>query len=201
MIGRIRNILARLYRAEDVLLVHQSPEQWDEQFRKGRWSRLTHRQPNTALIAGMVLDEAAQGSRVLDVGCGNGALARLVDNSAAKVEYKGIDFSERAIEQAKASSPQMIFLVMEAENPSFASEKFDLIVFNEVLYYVDPSKALPAYRPYAVEGAVVIVSMVCSWRSRTLWRRIEKELETITTLRVVSPQTGRSWEVRRMRFR
>jgi 2-polyprenyl-3-methyl-5-hydroxy-6-metoxy-1,4-benzoquinol methylase len=70
---------------------------WDESYQEGD---LYHR---TFLFPTIIKwTAAAQGMRILDIGCGNGALARLLAKSGASLV--AVDFSEVFIEKAKQRS-------------------------------------------------------------------------------------------------
>ena len=79
----------------------------------------------------------AQGRRVLEIGCGDGAILLGVAKIAESAV--GIDFSPEAIDRAKAAAAQAglgpdraKFLVMDAEKLEFDSHSFDLVVDHEV---------------------------------------------------------------------
>jgi ubiquinone/menaquinone biosynthesis C-methylase UbiE len=76
----------------------------------------------------LIFEEPLEGSVVLDVGCGTGALSFEVAKSAKKVI--GIDISEKAIEKARMREKSNIsFLVMDAENMNFLKlGEIDMVV-------------------------------------------------------------------------
>ncbi|CAD6559874.1 Ubiquinone biosynthesis O-methyltransferase, mitochondrial [Paraburkholderia kirstenboschensis] len=74
-------------------------------------------------------------ARVLDVGCGTGILARWLSGAAIS-SYLGIDLSEAAIEKARQSNIQGAEFAVADGTAFKTSQLFDVIVFNEVLYYI-----------------------------------------------------------------
>ena len=53
-------------------------------------------------------------------------------------------------------------------------ERFDVIVFNQSLYYLtDPAGILKKYRAMLNPGGRIIVSMVDNARTRSVWRLID----------------------------
>lgn len=99
-----------------------------------------HQCPNSAYAEARterMLAEAARGKRVLDFGCGNGHLGRvLIASGAAHVH--GIDISERLIEQAKALAGEETRLSYDvADAMTFEGGPFDVIVGNAILHHLD----------------------------------------------------------------
>lgn len=191
---RFSGFFARILRGEDIVLVPQTKERWERQFATGRWNRLQEGQANTAEIARLILEYARTKSgriRVLDVGCGNGGLARLI---ASATDYTGIDIAESAIAPARTATPQGTFFVGDAEHPREDIGTFDVLVFNELLYYLDPRTVLPRYRIHANSGAQVYISMVSFWRSWFLWRRIKRVIRLPRSFRVGNGKRN-EWDI------
>jgi len=88
--------------------------------------------------------EPKAGERILDLGCGTGALtAQIV---AAGAEVVGIDSSPEMIDQARRSYPNLSFHVADAR--SFTVEgRFDAVFSNAVLHWVkEPEQAVSRIR-------------------------------------------------------
>ncbi|MFX1290096.1 MAG: class I SAM-dependent methyltransferase [Promethearchaeota archaeon] len=64
-------------------------------------------------------------SRVLDVGCGNGAYSRILSE---KFEVIGVDISEKQIELAKQNAPNAKFICQDITRVSFPDEQFNGIL-------------------------------------------------------------------------
>lgn len=73
------------------------------------------------------------GENILDVGCGTGDLAELINQRQAQVS--GIDHSEEMIISAKNKYPHLTFYVMKAEEIQF-HQKFDAVFSNASLHWV-----------------------------------------------------------------
>lgn len=96
--------------------------------------------PATFKLAGSI----QQGTRVLDVGCGNGFLAGQFLRRGCRVV--GIDLGERGITLARRMYPDARFEIMPADDgilERLEEEPFDLVVSTEVVEH------LYSPRPYA----------------------------------------------------
>jgi alkylated DNA repair protein alkB family protein 8 len=79
----------------------------------------------------------ANGQDVLDLGCGNGRLLWLLKDY--KVNYLGIDYSQKLISVAQSNWPNTKFLVADILNLPNLKQKFDLVFCVAVLHHI-PSK-------------------------------------------------------------
>lgn len=84
----------------------------------------------------------APDSRVLDVGCGTGALTAVLADSAGAENVAGVDPSEPFVEQARIRVPGADLRVAQAEALPFEDDTFDIAVSQLVFHFVsDPPKA------------------------------------------------------------
>jgi trans-aconitate methyltransferase len=88
--------------------------------------------------------EPKSGERILDLGCGTGALTAQI--AATGAEVIGIDSSSEMIDQARRSFPQLQFEVADAR--TFALDgMFDAVFSNAVLHWVqEPELAVARIR-------------------------------------------------------
>lgn len=186
----------RLFSGQDVILVRQTREEWERQFSVGTWDRLQEGQPNTIELARLIFDYAKKRGgtiRVLDVGCGNGGLARLLDKESG-IAYTGIDISEMALAAARAAAPNARFIAADAEQSQPDDiGAFDALVFSEVLYYMNPDRVLPRYRLYATTNARVFISVLRFWRTPFIFHRIQRHLCIDARFRVAD--RARHWDM------
>ncbi len=106
------------------------------------------------------LDEAVArypaNSRVLDLGCGHGVLARRLAERGMPVT--GIDISPAVIEEARRDPAGVEFRVMNGEHLEFDNASFDLVVSSGALHHLDADRALAGIvrvlRPHG--GAVFV---------------------------------------------
>lgn len=82
------------------------------------------------------LIDAAAGSSVLDLGCGNGALTKVLYDKGYKV--KGIDASEELLSIARKEYPAIKFMQGDATN--FVIEPVDVVFSNAVFHWIDKEK-------------------------------------------------------------
>lgn len=101
-------------------------------------------------IAGQLVAELApqEGERCLDVGCGRGAVSRLLtERVGQRGEVLGIDVSSEMVRLAAQDVPGARFEVGDAVAPGPADAGWDLIASSLVLFFLaDPVAALAAWR-------------------------------------------------------
>ena len=111
-------------------------DQWDAKLYDGRHA-FVHQ-----LAAGVVDLLAPQpGERVLDLGCGTGALTQQIADAGADVF--GIDASPAMVAKATAAYPGLSFAVADATTMVF-DQPFDAVFSNAVLHWVRPPAAAVA---------------------------------------------------------
>jgi 2-polyprenyl-3-methyl-5-hydroxy-6-metoxy-1,4-benzoquinol methylase len=133
---------------------------------------------------------------VLDVGCGVGLLARRLGGEDIAA-YVGIDPSEVAIEEARRAHdrPDVTFLV--GTEPSEDLGTFDVVVCNEVLYYVDDVDALMR-QVHAVlrPGGWLLTSILRHSGDVALHRSLDHHFERVDAVTVQSHEgPGSAWRL------
>jgi len=153
---------------------------WEKRYIEGRWDliRDIDELGHYSIVVGYT-HFLKPGGNILDVGCGEGILCeRLCKSHYAN--YLGIDLSTVAIERASSKNDEKNrFLVARVEEFR-TDEKFDVIVFNECLYYMDdPVKTLQDYQSFLTSNGLFIVSMSNTLESVKIWRQISKSYSVI----------------------
>ena len=157
------------------------------------------------LEAALILDLAGDvtGRRVLDVGCGDGALAFELATRGATVT--GIDASAAMVEAAKARAKRhnanIAFQVATAENLPFSAEQFDLVTAITILCFVED--ATPVFREIARilrPGGRLVIGELGKWSAWAAARRVRAWLgsrlwqqgrfRTAGELRALAAQAG-----------
>lgn len=110
--------------------------------------------PETEELVMWVAEDAASGSRILDVGTGSGCIAIGVARSVAGARVSAIDISDAALDVARRNgakyAPEVEFLRGDAlaDFDKLFTEKFDAVVSNPP--YI-PSKDIAMMRPNVVD--------------------------------------------------
>jgi 2-polyprenyl-3-methyl-5-hydroxy-6-metoxy-1,4-benzoquinol methylase len=119
---------------------------------------------------------AAHNKDILDVGCGNGELARLCACLGGRVV--GLDINRVAIERLARDYPDVIWLSVAVGDQQFVTERaerFDRVVCAEVLQYVDALASLSwLWRLLRPGGRLVL--MVPNQRCSII-QRVEQRFE------------------------
>ena len=101
---------------------------------------------------------------VLDIGCGTGSVSLLLAELA--YEVTGVDLSEAMIACAKtkaeAAGYSVAFRVMDAFNPGFSPQQFDVIVCRHLLWALpEPALALQRWSRMLVPGGRLVLIEGC----------------------------------------
>ncbi len=175
----------------------QSKESWDQEFISGHWQCLegVGELGHYSLIVGYA--SALAPKTILDVCCGQGVLAGHL-KPVPYHRYLGIDFSSDAVGKASRihADARNRFLVADAR--AFEPEEaFDLIVFNECLYYFgNPTEMIRKYVKNLAPNGKVIISMFAAPENMAVWRLVNHELIVEDAVTVKNDKSGRSWTVK-----
>ncbi|HET9122618.1 MAG TPA: class I SAM-dependent methyltransferase [Acidiferrobacteraceae bacterium] len=166
---------------------------WNESYKNGRWMYLRGLPElgHYSIIAGYLGTVAPRGS-VLDIGCGEGLLCRLLP-AAPALEYTGIDLSSRAIDAARAEFSAAGRSFVCADFCHYQPERsWDAIVFNESLYYApEPRLVLTRYARYLKPNGVFVISMYLPRRARA-WQAVGEVCRTLDEVSV-RHANGTTW--------
>jgi SAM-dependent methyltransferase len=173
MLGRIR----RFVRRRD--WEQHSVDEWNRQYTSSTWRYLSglEQTPRYAVIEAWRRRLKPSGS-VLDLGCGEGVLFEQIAAGEA-VDYTGVDLAQVAIDAAAhkirdAARERFVCADLATFEPP-AGSAFDVIVFNEVLYYLaDPVAVVRRYRRVLAAGGLVIVSVFHT--NRRTWKAVDRSL-------------------------
>lgn len=93
---------------------------------------------------------------ILDVGCGDGSIDRLLAEASPKRSITGVDLE--AHEQWKIKKPKnLTFKAASIEKLPFKEKTFDIVMIKDVLHHLpDPEAALHEIAKYAKKQVVII---------------------------------------------
>ena len=166
-----------------------SARRWENEYRDGQWDFLREEDERERylLLAEQLLRRRPGG--VLDLGCGEGLLLAALrgQGGGPELHYVGIDLSPTAISKARQATGNGHFAVAEIDSYRPA-RRFDAIVFNESLYYLeDPLGAVSRYLGFLEPGGVIVVSMFESLRTRAIARLLRARLQLQDELGIAKP--------------
>ena len=116
----------------------QAEYQQYQEVRKSFWNSINesfaHNQSKPSkyyqrLLSNIYQNIIPKGSRVLELGCGDGALL----NSLQPSYGLGIDFSNKAIEQARAKFSHLMFEVGDAHDFKLSNDVFDYVIISDLI--------------------------------------------------------------------
>lgn len=140
----------------------QPESKWDKEWKNGAWDYLETvacERSRIAVIGGVLIQMYSHSNAsVLDVGCGEGPISDFL-TPQQKEKYVGVDLSKEAIHSAKKKRGAPLKFVHAAAHNFIPHHKFDVIIFSDVLYYVEYEKVLKQYEGYLNHGGIVIISI------------------------------------------
>lgn len=173
---RAGSVLTEDSTAQQQQWLYQSESKWDKEWSSGAWDYMDMvpiERSRVAVIAGVYarVYTKSVNSSVLDVGCGEGTMADYLLPSQ-KMHYVGLDISKEAILLAKKKrGPPMKFVHGTAHLFS-PMHKFDVIIFSEVLYYVEYEKVINQYLGYLNPGGIIVISIFNPLEGKQLYDNI-----------------------------
>jgi SAM-dependent methyltransferase len=169
---------------------------FDDQYSTGEWDylRSSGEAPRFGVVAAYCRKFAPGGS-VLEVGCGEGILLEHLGRDF-RADFTGIDISPVAVDRARALQDDGAdFYCADAESFEPA-RKFDLVVFNEMLYYLDdPLGVVPRYEDALSDDGYFIVSMFSTSATRHVWKGLQRRYDVVAHA-TIGTQGGHSWKVK-----
>jgi len=154
---------------------------WEPEYREGGWDWLwDSREAIHHQVIAAYCKPLHGKAAILDVGCGEGVLHDAL-LGVGYGRYVGIDLSETAIGRAaRFADGQTQFMVAKAETFETA-ERFNLIIINECLYYLqDPPSLLARLAGLLEPDGAFVISMAMGNLNEgllmlSIWRDLERD--------------------------
>lgn len=168
---------------------------WEKQFGGMDWDYLYMEAEKGHYLAIVSLFKKHNLGKILDVGCGQGVLYNYFQQEFKQLDYLGIDISDHAVNKAKASFPEAKFEQLDFDYQKLDG-KFDVIVFNETLYYFN--------RPLATiekcisqnlnNGGCFIISMCDFLGHDVIWEKLKQRFTFLHFEEIVNANQQK-WKV------
>jgi 2-polyprenyl-3-methyl-5-hydroxy-6-metoxy-1,4-benzoquinol methylase len=195
---RLSELLAtrfRGYRPE-----RHTPEDWTRQYEAGAWAYLSDlsERPRYSVLVGYLA--ALAPGQILDVGCGEGLLARKIRHLPFQT-YVGIDFSPAPVAAARTAlgdDLRLTFVVADAETYQ-PDTVFDAVIFSECLNYLrDPVGIIEHYSKSISSNGNIVVSLFQSPRADKAWEMLRPVAEIMDCVNVAH-HSGKRWTIKLLR--
>ncbi len=172
-------------------------QSWERDYSTGHWDYLhTLQQAARYQVIAGYCQHFAPGGSILDVGCGDGHLQELLA-SAGYSRYLGVDLSTEAIQRAESRCDDRTEFRQIAVDDFETEERFDVIVFNEILYYLEaPMEVLERFGAFLTPEGIFVASIhsARSW-NRRLWKMIAGRYRALDEVEV-SHGSGKFWIIK-----
>jgi SAM-dependent methyltransferase len=198
LFGRIRAVIGRKT-GGNRLILDSAPSVLDGQHSGGAWDYLDDmsEMARYAVIVGYCA-RTHGASSALDLGSGKGILLDWLLRAGIK-RYVGVDYSAAAIEAAKPRCADNVSFVAEDAARFTPGERFNVIIFNEMLYYFDrPDDILRRYAEFLEPDGNFVISLWDAPESRNAWRLASAVVTTLDHVRVANAR-GVAWHIRMCR--
>jgi SAM-dependent methyltransferase len=114
----------------------------DEGARFAAWREMSARAKADHVLT-LTSGAVGHGARVLDIGCGDGALIARLAGARPGWEFAGVEISERAVALARARCPAAEIAIYDGATLPFGAGTFELGILSHVLEHVtDPVAVL-----------------------------------------------------------
>lgn len=117
-------------------------------------------------VAGFYWKQLGEARRVLDLGCGDGAIG---SSSPSQREVHGLDLSSALVEQARGYASANVWNLDSQEPLPFPDSYFDAVVAKDILEHLQqPWRTVTEMVRVLRPGGTVIASVICH-RGRRVW--------------------------------
>ena len=171
---------------------------WDRELAGGKAAYLggtVSVECRNALTLALVRMTAPEARSILDVACAGGTLGTAPGSEP--YTYVGTDISQYAVDQARKRAPARLFHCADLKT-YVPGQAFDVICFNEVLYYLTPEENLAQLIRYSAslsERGVFVVGMKNDPKSTAIFRVLEEHFPWIDGMLYQEKNLGHSYRI------
>jgi len=176
----------------------------DREYASGAWDHFfgPAELPRFQALLGLIAEQPSR-PRLLELGCGSGRLASLLD-PAHLADYLGADISAAGLLRPRALGlppPLDRFAQHEVEVWTPAPGACDLVCFTACLGYApDPLRTARRFAAALAPGGLLLVSHFRSGNHAQFWRRLARGFD-FPAERVAANPAGQTWDLRSLRLR
>lgn len=176
---------------------------WEQQYHDGTWNYLFSKEESAHYYAiCKQIQKKVQAFSVFDIGCGNGALYHYLEEFfGEEMKYSGIDISENAVKIATEKFKRGSFKKVDYDYSDFEG-KFDIVVFNETLYYfIKPMKTIEkVFQKNLKPGGMIVISMCEDKKHNMIWQNINEKY-SILEEETVNNDKGQHWTIKTIQLK
>jgi methionine biosynthesis protein MetW len=113
----------------------------------------------------MIADMVPEGSRVLDVGCGDGALLHLL-SAYRKVDGRGIEISQKGVNECVAKGLAVVQGDADSDLVDYPDSAFDFVILSQTLQAIEKPREVLEHMLRIGKRAIVSFPNFAHWRVR-----------------------------------
>tara|TARA_R110002072_G_scaffold1587_1_gene13270 strand:+ start:66159 stop:66761 length:603 start_codon:yes stop_codon:yes gene_type:complete len=172
---------------------------WNKQYKSGRWDSLQSEKEAKRYqqIVDFIEKYAIKNPSIFDIGCGDGVLTQRMGEVSFSY-FLGLDFSKVSIDLAKKKHlPKSDFVAADAITYK-PTRNFDVVVFNEVFYYIHDSEknnVLNRMLDHLNDNGIIITSIYREGIGCWEYFKENKRLEELDFKTVTTNEELRYWKV------
>lgn len=162
-------------------------KKWDSQYAEGKWDGLRSEleEERFKVVRDFICKYSDRG-HILEIGCGEGLLQERL-HADAYSKFVGVDLSEVAIKKTTHLQNDAVQYLCADMEQFVPSEKYDIIVFNESLYYsLRPVRLLKKYLASLKKKGVIIVSIYHGRRNLKVLQQIRRHFKPLESTKTVN---------------
>ena len=131
---------------------------WNYKYALGKWDFMTEEKTRYEKIIEFIKATHIDKPRILDLGCGYGALNSYLKESDYST-ITGVDLSATAICRAKKQNFINSSFITADLNQYNTNEQYDIVIFNEVLYYLEDQENIVSRFVKDTDSSYLVISL------------------------------------------